>query len=394
MKSLALLILLSGTVTACGQTTPPAPAPAKPAAGSPATPTAPAAEVRYIAEDVVTGVRVPWAIAFDPSGRMLFTERAGRVRVYENGKLQPEAYFTVANVLVASETGLMGMCLHPDYKTNKLVYLAYGYKAGGEQDVRVVRFKDTGTTLEQDKVIVSGIGVSGNHSGTQIDFGPDGKLYISTGEMFEQHRAQDLGDLGGKFLRVNDDGSVPNDNPFVGKEGARGEIWTLGNRNPQGFDWQPGTNELFSTEHGPSGEVKDGSRRAGGGDEFNHIQKGKNYGWPTIFYDQKKEGLESPLVVWRSPTMAPGGGCFYDGDKFPQLKGNYLAACLLGRQIRRITLDGSKVVSDETFVKDYGRIRAIVIGPDGFIYFSTSNRDGRGKPADSDDRIVRLKPQS
>jgi aldose sugar dehydrogenase len=390
MKTLALLILVAGTTVACGQTNTPKPAETP-------KPQAPPAEVRYTAEDVVTGVRVPWEIVFDPAGRMFLTERAGQVRVYENGKLQEAPYFTLPGVLVRSETGLMGMCLHPDYKTNKFVYLSYGYKGDEGEDVRVVRFKDTGTTLEQDKVIVSGIGVSGNHSGCQIKFGPDGKLYISTGEMFEQHRAQDLNDLGGKFLRVNDDGSVPQDNPFVGKEGARAEIWCLGNRNPQGFDWQPGTNELFSTEHGPSGEVKDGSRRAGGGDEFNHIEKGKNYGWPTIFYDQKKEGLESPLILWRTPTMAPADGCFYTGDQFPQLKGNFLAACLGqggAQMIRRIVLDGSKVVSDQPFVTGFGRIRAVTVGPDGFIYFSTSNRDGRGRPGDADDRIVRLKPQS
>ncbi|HYE63228.1 MAG TPA: PQQ-dependent sugar dehydrogenase [Phycisphaerales bacterium] len=385
MKTLCLLLLLAGTTAACGQTNAPA--------AKPQTLSKTGIDFRHQAEDVVTGVKVPWAIVFDPAGRMFFTERAGRVRVYENGKLREEPYFTVPDVLVASETGLMGMCLHPDYKTNKYVYLAFGYKGEG-RDVRVVRYVDTGSTLQQDKVIVSGIGVKGNHSGCQIAFGPDGKLYISTGEMFEQDRAQDLKDLGGKFLRVNDDGTAPDDNPFVKTEGARPEIWTLGNRNPQGFDWHPDTKELFSTEHGPSGEVRDGSRPAGGGDEFNHIQKGKNYGWPEIFYDQKKEGMESPLVLWRRPTMAPGGGCFYDGEKFPELKGKYLAACLLGQQIRCITLDGSKVTSDDTLLTGYGRVRAITVGPDGFIYFSTSNRDGRGRAGETDDRIVRLKPLS
>jgi glucose/arabinose dehydrogenase len=391
MHKLALLLLLAGAASAHAQTTP---APAAPAA--PAKAPTPTASIRYTAEVVVSNVQVPWDIVFDPAGRMLFTERkSGNVRVCENGKLQEEPYYTVPHLLAASETGLMGLCLHPDYKANKFVYLSYGFKDGGEKDVRVVRYKDTGSTLEQDKVIISGINVSGNHSGCQIKFGPDGKLYISTGEMFKGSLAQDKNNLGGKFLRVNDDGSAPADNPFVGETGTRPEIWTLGNRNPQGFDWQPGTGELFSTEHGPSGEAKGG--KATGGDEFNHIEKGKNYGWPEVHHDMTKEGMVDPLIVWDSPTMAPAGGCFYNADAFPELKGNYLVACLGqggAMQMRRIVLDGSKVVSDDTFIKGYGRLRAITVGPDGFIYFSTSNKDGRGRAAADDDRIIRLKPQS
>ena len=384
MRTLVLaLVLLTGS--ACGQNS------GTPQAGTPAAPKAPE-EVRFVVEDVVTGVEVPWAIVFDPSGRMLFTERAGRVRVFEGGRLQEQPYYTVPNVLVRSETGLMGMCLHPKYAENKLVYLAFGYAKDGKSDVRVVRYKDTGTTLEEDRVVISGIQVRANHSGCAVGFGPDGKLYISTGEMFNAELAQDLGSLNGKFLRVNDDGSAPENNPFVGKEGARPEVWAVGVRNPQGFDWHPTTGELFSTEHGPSGEVRFEGARAGGGDEFNHIKKGKNYGWPEIFYDMKKTRMESPLVLWRSPTMAPAGGCFYSGDQFPELKGDYLAACLMGQQVRRIELDGSKVLSDTTLLKGYGRVRVVVEGPDGFLYVGTSNRDGRGRGKPGDDRIVRLKP--
>jgi glucose/arabinose dehydrogenase len=386
MKTLAIvLMLLAGA--ACGQNT----APAQPSKAAPASPPK---EVRFVAEDVVTNVEVPWAIVFDPSGRMIFTERPGRVRVYENGKLRAEPYYTVPNVLVAQETGLMGLCLHPQYEKNKHVYLAFGFRDGGAKDVRVVRYRDTGSTLEEDKVIVSGIAVKGNHSGCFIKFGPDGKLYISTGEMFDGDLAQDMGSINGKILRVNDDGTAPQDNPFVGKEGARPEIWALGVRNPQSFDWQPGTGKLFETEHGPSREVQYRGTRATGGDEFNHIEKGKNYGWPVIFYNEKKAGMETPLIVWSSPTMAPGGGCFYSGDAFPQLEGNYLVGCLFGREVRRIVLDGTRVVSDTTLLRDYGRVRAVTQGPDGFVYFSTSNKDGRGEPARADDRVVRLKPAS
>jgi glucose/arabinose dehydrogenase len=379
MKHLVLAAaLLSGG--AFGQEAAPPPAAAEPAPAP------------YIVEDWATGLEVVWAMAFDPSGRMLLTERPGRVRVIENGKLKPEPYYTVPNVLVRSETGLMGLCLHPEYAKNKYVYLAFGYREGDTQDVRVVRYRDTGTTLEEDRVIISGVQVRSNHSGCAISFGPDGKLYISTGEMFQKELAQDLSSLNGKILRVNDDGSVPEDNPFVGKEGARGEVWALGVRNPQGFDWHPVTGELYETEHGPSGEVQYRGSRAGGGDEFNHIEKGKNYGWPEIFYDMKKPGMEPPLIVWRSPTMAPGGGCFYKGDAFPTLKGNYLAACLAGQQVRRIVLDEGRVVSDTTWLKGYGRMRAVVEGPDGFVYIATSNKDGRGRPKDGDDRILRLRP--
>jgi len=186
---------------------------------------------------------------------------------------------------------------------------------------------------------------------------------------------------------LNDDGTVPPDNPFVGQPNARPEIWTLGHRNSQGMDWQPGSNLMFQTEHGPSGF--DGP---GGGDEVNIVDKGKNYGWPTIHHTQSAAGLESPLLEY-TPACAPASGSFYRGSVFPQFKGNFFFGCLRGERLIRVVLDGRRVVSQEDLVKNYGRIREVAEGPDGYLYFSTSNRDGRGKPAQDDDRILRLVPQ-
>src|SRR5213078_2792443 len=195
--------------------------------------------------------------------------------------------------------------------------------------------------------------------------------------------------LAGKILRLNDDGSVPNDNPFVGRQDARPEIWAYGSRNSQGIDFQPGTNLLFETEHGPSGF--DGP---GGGDEVNIIERGKNYGWPAIHHRATQAGMESPLLEY-TPACAPASGTFYRGSQFPQFKNNFFFGCLVGTRIIRVTLDGRRVVSQENLLeKKYGRIRDIAEGPDGFIYFYTSNRDGRGSPASDDDRILRLVPTS
>jgi len=196
-----------------------------------------------------------------------------------------------------------------------------------------------------------------------------------------------LDSLGGKTLRLNDDGTVPQDNPFVNQPGARPEIWTYGNRNSQGFDWQPGTNLLFETEHGPSGF--DGP---GGGDEVNILERGKNYGWPVIHHTETKAGMQSPLLEY-TPAVAPSGATFYRGSAFPDFHDNFFFACLRGECMIRVVLEGRRVVSQERLLNgQYGRLRDVTEGPEGAIYFCTSNRDGRGKPARDDDRILRLVP--
>jgi len=338
-------------------------------------------------ETVVAGLEVPWSIAFTPDGRMLFTERPGRVRVFEGGRLRPEPLAVIPDVEPTGESGLMGLALHPQFAANHLLYLAYAYRAGGDERVRVVRFRETSGGLAERKVIIEDIPAAQFHAGTRLRFGPDGKLYVTTGDATTREIAQRLDSLGGKILRLNDDGTVPPDNPFVGQQNARPEIWTYGHRNSQGIDWQPGTDLLFETEHGPSGF--DGP---GGGDEVNVVERGKNYGWPIIHHRESKPGLESPLLEY-TPACAPASGTFYRGSALPQFKGNFFFGCLAGQGLQRVVLDGRRVVSQERLLeRQYGRIREVAEGPDGALYFSTSNRDGRGRPARDDDRIMRLIP--
>jgi len=343
-------------------------------------------EVSFKVETAVAGLQVPWSIVWSPDGRMFFTERPGRVRVVVNGQLRPQPLISVSDVEQSGESGLMSLALHPQFADNHFIYLSYAYK-GASQLVRVVRYRETDTGLTDRKIIIENIPAAQFHAGCRLRFGPDGKLYITTGDATERPLAQKLDSLAGKTLRLNDDGTVPSDNPFVGQGNARPEIWTIGHRNAQGMDWQPGTNLMFQTEHGPSGF--DGP---GGGDEVNVVERGKNYGWPTIHHRETRDGLESPLLEY-TPAVAPASGMFYRGNSFPQFKGNFFFGCLRGERIIRVVLDGRRVVSQEALLQGkYGRIRDVAEGPDGAIYFSTSNQDGRGTPASDDDRIIRLVP--
>jgi glucose/arabinose dehydrogenase len=344
------------------------------------------AQTYFRIETVASDLDVPWAFAWLPNGNMLFTERKGRVRIIENRTLRREPVFTVPDVEPSGESGLMDITLHPDFAGNSFVYLAYAYNNEGKK-VKVVRYKYSNSTFEDATVVIQDIPGAPNHAGMRADFGPDGKLYITTGDATEGELAQKMDSLAGKTLRLNDDGSVPLDNPFVKRTGVRPEIWTLGHRNSQGIAWQPGSNLMFQTEHGPSGG--DGP---GGGDEVNIVEKGKNYGWPTIHHTESKPGLVAPLLEY-TPACAPGSAMFYTGEIFAELKGSLLFGCLRGARITRVKLDGRKVVGQESFmVNKVGRIREMAQGPDGYIYFSTSNRDGRGSPIPSDDRIMRLVP--
>ncbi len=349
-----------------------------------------AGEIAFNAETFVEGIEVPWAIAFLPDGSMLFTERAGRVRIVKDNMLDEKPVYEVPGLWTGGgEIGLMGLCLHPEFKDNGFVYISYGYRP--DKDIRVERFvyKDGGFT--DGTVIIKGFPAAANHAGCKVAFGPDKKLYITVGERFRKELAQDMSSLGGKILRLNDDGSIPEDNPFVGKDGSRPEIWAFGARNPQGLDWHPETGVMFDTEHGPSGEPGlKGSRSDG--DEFNVVKKGDNLGWPLIHHDQKQDGLVTPLIQW-TPAVAPASGVFYKGSLFPQLTGNYLVGMLRGTRLVRIVLEGEKVVKEETLLEGVGRIRCVAEGPDGSIYVATSNRDGRGRPAAIDDRIFRLTPR-
>lgn len=339
-------------------------------------------------EPVVTGLSVPWTIVWDNEGRMIITERPGRVRVFENGKLRDEPLLTLTDVMARSESGLMGMCLHPEYATNKLLYLAYSYRDGRDEFVKVVRYKNDNVKLTEDRIIIDKIPAAPNHAGTRVAFGPDKKLYVTTGDATDWHLAQKMDSINGKTLRLNDDGTIPSDNPFVGKPNTREEIWSYGHRNAQGLAWQPGTGRMFQTEHGPSGFEGLG----GGACELNFVERGKNYGWPEIYGTRTREGMVAPLVEY-TPASAPGSGMFYSGKQLTMFTNDYFFGALRPGALVRVVLDGARVVKQERVVADMGRIREVAQGPDGYLYFGTSNRDGRGRPHQLDDRIMRIVPE-
>ncbi len=386
----AIFCLLTLLVFACGQPPPGRGAgeveTTAPKAVQGQGPTQQQGSVNFRVETIVGNLEVPWSIVWAPDGRMFFTERAGRVRVYEKGKLQTAPLVTIDDVEPSGESGLMSIALHPQFATNHLLYLSYAYKGDGQR-VRVVRYQETPSGVAERKVIVDNIPAAQYHAGCRLRFGPDGKLYITTGDATDRTLAQKLDSLAGKTLRVNDDGTVPLDNPFVGQANARPELWSNGHRNAQGLDFQPVTNLMFQTEHGPSGF--DGP---GGGDEVNIVEKGKNYGWPVIHHRETRAGMEAPLLEY-TPACAPASGAFYRGALYPQFSGNFFFGCLKGERLIRVVLDGRRVVTQENLLEGkYGRIREVAEGPDGFLYFSTSNKDGRGSPAHDDDRIIRLVP--
>lgn len=345
-------------------------------------------KVEVIARDL----RVVWSIAFLSKDRFLFTERPGRIRLLDKGKVVDTPVLTLADVDASGKLGALGMTLHPQHSKNHQLYLAYSYRAESGPQVRVVRYTldekalrgDMSGALSDRKVIIENIPAFTNHAGCRLRFGPDGKLYLTTGDANQPPLAQQLDSLAGKVLRLNDDGTVPTDNPFVGRSGARPEIWSYGHRNPQGIDFQPGTNLLFETEHGPTA-----------GDEVNIIEKGNNYGWPVVHHEMTGPGMAPPLLEYTPlPAIAPASGMFYRGKAFPQFRGDFLVGCLRGECILRVRLDGRRVISQERLLeKQYGRIREVAEAPDGTIYFTTSQFDppeanGRAEY----DQILRLVP--
>jgi aldose sugar dehydrogenase len=378
MKTIPLIALAVALCLACSQ--PPA------GRGPDEVQPSPQTGTRFKIEKVVGGLEVPWSIVWPPDGRMIVTERSGRVRVVENGTLRPQPLYVVTDVEESGESGLMSVALHPQFSSNRLIYLSYAYTSGGGISVRVVRLREAPEGLVDRKVIIENIPAAQYHAGCRLRFGPDGKLYVTTGDATQRELAQKLDSLAGKTLRLNDDGTVPQDNPYVEQQNARPEIWSIGHRNAQGLDFQPASNLMFQTEHGPS--RFDGPE---GGDEANIVEKGKNYGWPVIHHTQSRPGMESPLLEY-TPACAPASGAFYRGSVLANFKGNFFFGCLRGERLQRVILDGRRVVSQEELAKDYGRIRDVAEGPDGFLYFSTSNRDGRGRPTQDDDRIMRIVP--
>lgn len=340
--------------------------------------------VTYTIEEVVQNLQVPWSIVFTGSDRMLVAERPGTVRVVENGQLKPEPLIRFQEVSSTGEEGLMGMTLHPDYDQNSWIYACLAYPKDGQLVDKVVRLIDRQDSLELDQVILDDIPAARFHAGCRVAFGPDEKLYVTTGDAIDKNLAQDLESLAGKTLRLNDDGSVPTDNPF-----PNSYVFSYGHRNAQGLDWHPITGEMYQSEHGPS--VFDGPA---GGDEVNLVRAGQNFGWPVVSHERSREGMIDPLLVF-TPAEAPGSGSFYTGSVFPQFVNSFLFGALKGEGIIAVSFSleaPSQVLSYEKLDISVGRVRDVVTGPDGMIYFSTSNTDGRGDDRPGDDKIYRVVP--
>jgi glucose/arabinose dehydrogenase len=336
-------------------------------------------------------------MAFLPDGSMLITERPGRLRVVRDGALQPEPVAGVPEVRARGQGGLLDVVLHPDFASNRIVYLSYSKPRNGGQEgtTAVARGRLEGNRLVdvQDIFVARAWSGGGNHFGSRLAFDRNGYLFITVGdrgarpglETAPQHPAQLLDNHQGKVIRLHDDGRVPSDNPFVGRAGALPEIWSYGHRNLQGLTFHPETGDLWQTEHAPQG-----------GDELNLVQPGRNYGWPVIGFGvnyggdvihegTSKEGMEQPVHYW-VPSIATSGLLLYTGDAFPAWRGNLFVGGLAGQQLARLTLDGRRVSSEETLLQGMGRIRDVRQGPDGFIYIAFDDRRG-GSTA-----VVRLEP--
>lgn len=332
---------------------------------------------------VASNLYVPWSIVFPTETSMYIAQRSGEILYYKNSQAQAD-FYKFSEISATNEEGLMGMVLDPDYPNSPYIYTSLAYEENNQMFVKVVRLTDVNNQATEPKILLDKIPAAKFHAGSRIRFGPDQKLYITTGDATKKEIAQDLNSLGGKILRMNKDGSIPEDNPF-----NNSYIYSYGHRNPQGIDFDPISGVLFSTEHGPS--LFDG---AAGGDEVNRILPGKDYGWPKVSHTESTPEAIDPLLVF-TPAVAPASGLFYTGDKYPNLKNAFLFGGLRGEGIFVIYLDESreKVKSYEKLNITEGRIRDIAISPDGYIYFSTSNRDGRGTANDKSDQIFRLEPK-
>ncbi len=332
-------------------------------------------------ETIATDLRVPWEIRFLPDGRQIFTERAGRVRIIENGDLLEEPALTL-NVAARIKMGLLGLAVSPHFESDDQVFIAWNREVGSDRyELRVERYRLAGNRLIAPKTIIEGIPAWENHTGCRLEFGPDGKLWITTGDANDPPRSQDLNRLHGKVLRLNPDGTIPEDNPFVGRTERRAEIWSYGHRNPQGIAFQPGTGRLYESEHGPNH-----------GDELNLIEKGANYGWPVISHSRKAGGMRAPLIEM-SPAVGPGRLLFYQGTAFPELRGTLLLACLRGSAVYRIVLDGEGHPTglDRLWHEKWGRIRFVAEAPDGSLWLSTSMFDPpEAHGSEPNDRIIRI----
>lgn len=327
----------------------------------------------------VDNLDTPWSLVFLPDGRALVSERPGRIRLIDHGHALPLAQ---VDSVQGGEGGLMGLAVHPRFPAVPYIYAMHTFRDENGLTNRVIRLVFDGHSARFDRVILTGIPAGHVHDGGQIAFGPDGDLYIGTGETFHAELAQDMSSLGGKVLRVTDDGAIPGDNPFPGSP-----IYTLGHRNVQGFAWEPVTGQLFESEHGPSGEF-----RLHAWDEINLMRPGGNYGWPRVVGAAHRPEYVDPLVAWSGSSAPPGGIAFWKGDLYvPTLRSQALIRIHLEKDGDAWRVAG--IYRWFAFNHNdgrFGRLRAAVVGPDGGLYVLTSNRDGRGAPHENDDRILRI----
>lgn len=340
-------------------------------------------------ENLVTGLDTPWDLAWGPDGLIWVTERGGRISRVNTSTGQRTTAGQVPGVEESGESGLMGIAFHPDFATQSYVYVAHSYLSSGAVRNRLVRMRWDGQALGVPEVLLANIPGGGIHDGSRLAIGPDKLLYMTTGDASNGDLAQDRNSLAGKVLRLTLTGQPAPGNPFSSG------VYSYGHRNPQGLVFHPATGTLYSTEHGPSDN-----------DEVNLIVGSRNYGWPTVHgacdddigaeraFCQANNVVE-PLARW-TPTIAPAGADIYVSDLIAGWKGNLLFASLKGAALYRLTLsaDGQRVTATETlFPGQFGRLRDVLVGPEGTVYLATSNRDGRGSPSSDDDRILRIRPQ-
>jgi glucose/arabinose dehydrogenase len=344
---------------------------------------------------VAEGLVQPWAMAFLPGGDLLVTERPGRLRIIRGGKLLPTPVSGVPEVAYRGQGGLLDVVAHPNFASNKLIYLSFSKpQGGGAATTAVVRGRfENNALVDAKEIFVADTKGAPGHYGSRIAFDKSGMMFITVGERqvpstgdLEKHPAQDLSNHHGKVIRLFDDGRVPPDNPFVGKAGAKPEIWSYGHRNPQGLAIHPTTGEVWETEHGPQG-----------GDELNLVQKGLNYGWPVVGFGVNygpgvaihagtmRAGMENAKNVW-VPSIATSSLMIYTGDKFPAWKGSFFVGGLAGQRLVRLTYDGKVFNVEDNLVRNQGRIRDVRQGPDGYIYVSID--DQQAKPS----AVMRMEP--
>ena len=333
------------------------------------------------AETVASGLNHPWGFAFLPDGRVIVTERPGGVRIIDRAGKVSAPLAGAPTVFASGQGGMLDVALDPAFAQNRTIYLSYSEPGpNGTAGTAVARARLAENALEDVRVIYRQEPKvqSSGHFGSRIVVRGDGTLFVTQGDRFSyRERAQDLSSGIGKVVRINSDGSIPRDNPFVGRGDARPEIWSYGHRNQQAATLHPETGQLWTVEHG-----------AAGGDELNHPEAGKNYGWPVITYGRDyngrrigegavKEGMEQPVYYW-DPVIAPSGMIVYTGDKYPGWKGSFLIGSMSPGALVRLTVNGGTVASEERYLGDLReRIRDVQQGPDGFVYLITDNSDGR-----------------